>query len=143
MTAATVLRKLETAARSYGPGSGEIKRNLLLLLERRRLNSAREVLRLHETLCFLRAYPDDRKLLDTVERMLASFERRGDLRRHRDALEDTGVAGTAIRYRFFWPMAHWIAGRWPGQLTTRPCDSATGHHGRGRDACAAAPARTS
>ena len=117
MTAATVLRKLETAARSYGPGNGEIKRNLLLLLKRRRLNRAREVLRLHETLCFLRAYPDDRELLDTVERMLTSFERRGDLRRHRDALEDTGVAGTAIRYRFFWPMAHWIAGRWPGQLS--------------------------
>ena len=117
MTATAALRKLASVARTYGAGSSEIKRELLRLLERSRLKTARELLRLHETLCFLRAYPDDRELLDTVERMLASFERRGDLRRRRDALEDTGVAGTRIRYRFFWPMAHWIVDRWPGQLS--------------------------
>jgi len=116
VTAAGVLRKLAATAHSYGPGSGIAKRDLLRLLERRRLNSARDVLRLHDTLCFLRAYPDDRELLDLVERMLAGFERRSDLRRQRAALEDSGVAGTVIRYRFFWPMAHWIVARWPGQL---------------------------
>ncbi|MGH8699130.1 MAG: hypothetical protein ACREVS_21775, partial [Burkholderiales bacterium] len=44
------------------------------------------------------------------------FTRRADLRRHRDALADSGVAGCDIRYRFFWPTALWLAARWPGRL---------------------------
>jgi hypothetical protein len=51
-----------------------------------------------------------------VERLLGGFERRSDLRRHRDALEDTGIAGTTIHYRFYWEMARWLARRWPRQL---------------------------
>ena len=66
MTPAVALRRLEVAALSYGPGCSATKRDLLRSLERRRLTTAREVLRLHETLCFLRAYPDDRELLETV-----------------------------------------------------------------------------
>jgi hypothetical protein len=50
----------------------------------------------------VRAYPDNQAVLDQAERMLARFERRADLRRHRAALADTGIAGTAIHYVFFW-----------------------------------------
>ena len=71
------------------------------------------MIRLHEALCFLRAYPDDARVLAQTERMLGNFHRRSDLRRHRAALADSGIAGTAIHYRFFWSTAHWLARRWP------------------------------
>jgi hypothetical protein len=111
-----MLRRLEAVAASYGPGACAEKLDLLRTLERRRLRTAQEVLRLHEVLIKLRAYPDDRELLGQVEGMLASFAGRGDLRASRHTLEDSGVAGTVIRYRFFWPMARWVAARWPDRL---------------------------
>ena len=100
----------------FGPGWSERKMPLLLRLESAVLSSAPEVLRLHECLCFLRAYPDDPALAGRVERMLGRFDRRRDLRRHRSALADSGIAGTAIHFRFFQPTASWLARRWGSRL---------------------------
>jgi hypothetical protein len=112
-TPAAALRALERTAREYGEGLAARKLALLARLEGAGLARAADVLRLHEVLCFLRAYPDDRPLLDQVERMLAAFERRADLRRHAKALADTGIAGTSIHFRFFSPTAQWLARHWP------------------------------
>jgi len=113
---AALLRKLEATRLDYGPGRAAEKRRLLDALARARLRTPAQVLRLHEHLLFVRAYPDDRAVLARAARMLARFERRADLRRHRAALADSGIAGTAIRYAFFWPTARWLAARWPAQL---------------------------
>ncbi len=115
MSTAT-LRRLERLKMQYGEGTGPRKRELLGRLERQDLRSAGAVARLHEVLCFLRAYPDDAALLARVERMLAGFERRRDLRRHAAALEDSGIAGCEIVYPCFVGMAEWLASRWPGRL---------------------------
>ena len=116
MTPVLALRRLEAMHFEFGPGRATAKLVLLRHLARARLGSARAVLRLHEQLCFMRAYPDDRAVLAQVEEMLGAFPRRGDLRRHRRALDDSGVAGTRIRYRFFWPTARRLAARWPARL---------------------------
>ena len=112
-SASTLLRKLESTRVDYGPGRASTKKLLLRTLEKKKLPTPSEVLRLHEHLCFLRAYPDNRLLDAQVNRMLKVFAARADLRRHRAALADTGVAGTVIHYRFFWPTARWLAARWP------------------------------
>ena len=114
--AARALRRLERLKLVYAETAGREKLELLRSLERRRLGTAAQVLRLHEALCFLRAYPDDEAVLAQVEHMLRGFGARRDLRRHRTALADSGVAGTAIRARFFWPTARWIAQRWPDRV---------------------------
>ncbi len=111
-----LLRRLEATRVAYGPGRAAAKLAMLRALERARLASARDVLRLHEHLCWLRAYPDNRAVLAQVVRMLRGFSARRDLARHRDALADSGIAGTEIRYRFFWPTARWLAARWPERL---------------------------
>jgi hypothetical protein len=116
MSPAAALRALERIAREYGAGLAARKLTLLGRLERSSLKSAAAVLRLHEALCFLRAYPDDRAVLARVERMLAAIARRPDLRRHAHALADSGIAGAAIHFRFFSPTAQWLAQRWPAQL---------------------------
>lgn len=110
------LAALERIKDHFGAGCAEAKLSLLDRLARADLASARAVRRLHELLCFLRAYPDDARLLARVERMLAAFHRRADLRREREALADSGIAGTAIRYRFFWSTLRWLARRWPQRL---------------------------
>ncbi len=110
------LRELESLRARFGDGIPGRKLALLRELERARLPSARAVSRLHEVLCFLRAYPDDPQLLEQVSRMLARFDRRRDLRRSRRALSDSGIAGTDIRYPFFSATASWLARRFPALL---------------------------
>ena len=73
--------------------------------------------RLHERLCLLRAYPQNASELATAQRGLAGFHRRADPKRAAAALADTGIAGTPIHYRFFWPMARWLSHRYPALLT--------------------------
>src|SRR5687768_12206517 len=92
-----LLRSLEQTKAAFGGNAPAQKLALLEALDRARMPTAATVLRLHEALCFLRAYPDDQAVLDQVAAMLQHFDRRRDLRAHRRALADSGIAGTAIR----------------------------------------------
>ncbi len=113
---ASPLRALEQVRAEYGRGAARRKLELLAALGHARLARASDVLKLHEGLCFLRAYPDNRAVLSRVERLLQRFDRRPDLRHHARALASSGVAGTPIRFRFFEPTARWLAERWPQHL---------------------------
>ncbi len=115
-SASTILRKLEATRLNYGPKQAAIKLRLVTALGKTFLNTPAQVLRFHEHLCFLRAYPDNARLHARVVRLLNNFSARADLKRQRVALADTGIAGTTVHYRFFWPTARWLAARWPGQL---------------------------
>jgi hypothetical protein len=110
------LRHLEARRAEFGARAAAEKREALDRLARVRLSTAGEVLRLHDALCFLRAYPDDAALLARVTRLLAAFDQRADLRAHRRALENSGIAGTTTRFRFFHPTVEWLSERWPGRL---------------------------
>jgi hypothetical protein len=114
--ASFLLNELERLKDTYGAETTLRKEDVLRELDRRSVPSARDVLRLHEVLCFQRAYPDSPTVLRQVERMLDRFSDRSDLRRHRSSLADSGIAGTTIDFGFFWPTARWLARRWPQQL---------------------------
>ena len=111
-----ILRRLEARKSVFDPDAAEQKLDLLRRLDRRRFRSAVGVLRFHECLCFLRAYPDNRDVRRLVDRILDRFDRRSDLRRHRQELADSGIAGTVINYPFYWPTADWLARRWPDRM---------------------------
>lgn len=111
------LAELEYRRLDFGAEAAAIRLAGLKLLARARLRSAGAVRRLHELLCFVRAYPDDAAVQAQAARMLDGFARRADLRAHAVALADSGIAGTAIHYRFFAGQAQWLAARWPAQLT--------------------------
>ena len=123
---ARALANLERIKDDYRAGNAARKLALLRALDRARLRTAGQVARLHEALCFLRAYPDDARVAGRVEGMLRGFAHRTDLRRHRHALADSGIAGTTLRYRFFWPTACWLARRWPAQFRLDRNDGAAG-----------------
>jgi len=114
--AARDLATLERHRDRFGAGAAAAKLVLLARLDRTRLRTPRQVGRLHEALCFMRAYPGDALVLAAAEHLLERFADRADLHRHRAALAGSGIAGTSILFRFFWPSALWLAGRWPAHL---------------------------
>ena len=120
------LATLERCRDDFSPRVAARKLAALRLLERAQLRAAEQVRRLHEVLCFMRAYPHNAGVLRQVERMLEVFEHRRDLRTHREALAYTGIAGTTIWFPFFYPTARWIAQRWPHALTLDRTDAVAG-----------------
>jgi hypothetical protein len=124
--AAAALTALERLKTRFETAITPVKLRHLRALARLRLRSADQVRRLHELLCFMRAYPDSAALLKQVEAMLARFARRSDLRVHRDELAYTGIAGTTLWFPFFYPTACRLAQRWPALLTLDRTDTVAG-----------------
>jgi len=107
----TKLERLEMLREKFGATAASEKLALLAELEHKSLGRAADIGRLHEALCFSRAWPDNPKLLATVNRMLKHFSERSDLNRFAGALEDSGIDGTDIRFRFYRVTALWLAQR--------------------------------
>lgn len=115
--ALSALKKLEKLKATYGGHAARRKLEMLQVLGESSLSRAKEVFRLHEALCFLRAYPDSSEVLMEVERLLGGFAARRGLRRNRGELANTGIAGTETYYAFFWVTACWLARRWPDRIS--------------------------
>jgi hypothetical protein len=106
-----LIRTLARVAFSFDPAAHRQKVGLLERLARSTIRSARGLLQYHEIVCFLQAYPDSSQVLDAVEVELARFHRRAAPFRVR--LGGSGVAGTSLTYPFGFPMARWLASRFP------------------------------
>jgi hypothetical protein len=113
---ALALARIEALRLSFGPDAARKRLALMRQLGRSTFRDAAALRRWHEVLLFARAYPDDAQALALATRLLRGFAKRADLRRHRDALADSGIAGTDIHYRFFAGQAQWLVQRWPHQL---------------------------
>ena len=111
------LERLEALRETFGAPAAREKLQLLADLEHKSLGRAADVERLHEDLCFSRAWPDNPKLLTTVNRMLRNFSARADLNRFAGALENSGIAGTDIRFPFYRVTTQWLAERCGDSLT--------------------------
>ena len=116
MASISALTRLEKLRLDFSPAAAPDKLRLIGILRKAQLPSASAVRRLHEILCWMRAYPDDESVLAAADAALRTFSARKDLRRFQAKLADTGIAGTAIHYHFFWPMALWLGSRWPALL---------------------------
>ena len=114
---ADTLSRLEALRTERGPAPAQEKLAAMARLDRARLPDADAVLRLHEALSFLAAYPDDERVRAAAEFLLQRFESRADLRRFRRDLESSGIAGTDIVYPFFAPTARWLAHDFPQRLS--------------------------
>jgi len=120
-TADSLLDRLERA-RHRRPGAVETLR-LLRRAGRQEFRDAGRLIRFHEALLFLRAYPHSPAVLRATERLLASFEGRvarlaaadEDLSAF-DALEVAGVAGTTIGTDFSFDLAQWLSRRHPRRV---------------------------
>ena len=113
-----LVQALAAVASRYTPEASREKVRLLEILERRPVSHPGTLLRLHETLCFLHAYPDDPDVLSRVDRALTAIPSRvarlAPPARRRVA--DTGVALSEVEYPFGLPMTHWLLGRFGGSV---------------------------
>ncbi len=117
-----IRRRLDELGRLQGAydGAGEAARAKLDVLRSLRaapLLRAGELLRYHDILLFLRAYPDDRSVLREVERQLRDFPARVEAlksaapERWEAELSDQGVVGGSVSNVFSHEMTEFLAHR--------------------------------
>ncbi len=115
-SADTLIARLERA-RHLRPGAREAQR-LLAAARRVRGGDAEQLIRLHDAVMFLRAYPHSPRVLRLSEEILRGFSRRvarlaetdADLSPF-DAPEAAGIAGTTIGTDFSFDIARFLARR--------------------------------
>ncbi len=116
-----LLEALETCRRER-PSHGRAEKTLRLL-SRFDFPDAESLIRFHEALLFLRAYPQNARVLRLTERLLASFARRverledsgADLSAF-DQPEVAGIAGTTITTDFSHDLVRWLLRRHPRRV---------------------------
>jgi len=95
----------------------------LARLARQKFNDAETLVRYHELLLFLRAYPHNSRIVNLAEKDLASFPR------HVEALqasevdlstietpEISGIAGTSVTDTFTYPIVRWLVRQQEGRV---------------------------
>src|SRR5712691_11263605 len=102
----SVLAELEGLKRRFGNGEAPILR-ALRVVSKSRLTNADAIIRLHEALLFIRAYPPSARVLNLVEEILKAFGQRVSQLRESgedlaplDEVEVSGIAGTTVTSNF-------------------------------------------
>ena len=113
-----LVESLGAVAAHFTASAREEKLRLLKLLAASSIDDARTLGTLHETLCFLEAYPDDVRTLSAVTGALEGIPGRVERLSHAAArqLHDSGIAGTFASYPFGLPMTRWLARRFPNDV---------------------------
>jgi hypothetical protein len=118
-SAHSLLERLNAATHRFSAEDRETKAAALRFLEALEIPDADSLIALHESLCFLQAYPDDPEVLRLVEEHLGSFPARVDrlqaIARPADLkrLRDTGIIHTPVFYPYPYPIARWLATHFP------------------------------
>ena len=121
---ATLLSKLEAARLRYGPSSAASVEKLLGALKDLHLDDVESLIRSHDALLFLRAFPQSRRVLQLAESLLTGIAKQ--VARLRDSGADmelfepeqvSGIAGTVISDAFTYELARWLVERYPEQLS--------------------------
>jgi hypothetical protein len=109
----SLLTRLEACKGKFGLDAAREVLALLNRIERTRFRDPQEVIQLHETVMFLRAYPQSAQVLQCADRILFSFgERvRGMPREDFEYSDVSGVAGTGLATNFSYPFAKSLAER--------------------------------
>ena len=113
-----ILDRLTQCKGQFGPAAARRTERLLAQIERVRLNSSADLVRLHETALFLRAHPQSARVVELADAILFSFgERMCDV--DRDDFDDpelSGIAGTSVSTNFSREFARSLMDRHRGTL---------------------------
>ena len=118
-----LLAELEDSKRRYGTGDSSIVRTLDEL-SKSKIDDAEALIRFHETLLFLRAYPPSERVLKKVEDILKTFDQRVSQLRNTDINlspfddpEVSGIARTSVTSNFSYAIVRWLVMNHPGQVS--------------------------
>src|SRR5580698_8406212 len=109
------MRTLDRLAEQKGQFGREAAQRTAALLEklqRARFRDPADLIRLHETVLFLRAYPQSPRVMRLADEILFSFAER--LPANQDAFADpdiSGIAGTVVSTNFSYPFVRSLVAR--------------------------------
>ena len=118
-----LLTSLEAAKGRFGRDAATATKALLDQLSRHNFCDAKSLIRLHEVLLFLRAFPQSAALVPRIERLLNTFHKRiGRLRELGvdmsafDDFDTSGIAGTTMQDTLTFEAARWLVRRIPRNI---------------------------
>jgi len=111
--------ELAKIRRNFDPASAQRKLELVRQLQNTRIASVTDLLKYHDALCYLRAFPDSEELFREAHSSLLAFENRVKqlTQSSRETLWDTGIGGTPVHYAFSYEVACWLAQNAPGETS--------------------------
>ncbi len=100
---------------NFGGDFPNQKLELLGRLVDAKVPKASLLLSYHESLCYLRAYPDNPKILSAVESELESFVGRVEslTKSERETLDESGIVGTKLSHPYAYFMTKWLLKKYP------------------------------
>jgi hypothetical protein len=112
------LTELEAFRYRFGPGEAARVVKLLKRLDATRFPDSSSLIRFHEALLFLRAFPQGPSVVHVTERILNSFHKKVEALRKADAdmddfdtFEVSGIAGTQMEDALSFDVASWLIKR--------------------------------
>ncbi len=119
-----LLDQLDVLRRSFEPRSSRKLEQLLSRIGRANINDAESIVRFHELLLFISAYPQSARARRLAESLLKSFPKRLEVLRDveidLDSLEHpevSGVAGLSVTDTFSFFIVRWLLKRHPRQVS--------------------------
>ena len=120
----TLLDQLDKLKTQFGPKEAQRVQTLLERAARVRVRDPETLVRFHELLLFVRAYPHNATVLRLTQSLLRSFERRVGELRERDIdlslLEHpdvSGIAGTSLTDTFSFYIVRWLIQHFEAQIS--------------------------
>jgi len=117
------LSDLEQLRYRFAPGDADRVLRLLNSLDAARFPDTRSLIRFHEALLFLRAFPQAHSIIRVTERILDHFHLKVKVLRESgadmsafDLLEVSGIAGTEMSDTLSFDLARWLVRRLPGKV---------------------------
>jgi hypothetical protein len=118
-----LLERLEQVKGQFGSAHAAQTERLLAAAERQRFRDPESLIRFHEVLLFLRAFPPSARAVRQTEALLRSFRQRVEALRSAgvdltplDPMEVSGVAGTVIEDGLNYDVSRWLLRRFPGRV---------------------------
>ncbi len=115
-----LLDRLEQSKTRFGCAEDQRVAKLLAAFSKRQISDVETLLRLHESLLFLRAFPHGPRVVVQSERLLNSFRARIDQLGDRgadldeiDTFEFSGIAGTGMQDTLSFDVVRWLIRRLP------------------------------
>jgi hypothetical protein len=118
-----LLAELEELKRRFGFAPNQLLQTLRGL-QRCEIDEPEELVRFHEALLFLRAYPVSARVLKKIDAILKTFAHR--ISKLRDANADlsplddpevSGIAGTTVTSNFSYELVRWLVAKYPAQVS--------------------------
>jgi hypothetical protein len=118
-----LLNQLDELKSRFGSRESRSVEQILSQINRQKVNDAETLIRLHEILLFLSAYPQSARVRSLSESILKSFAKRVATLHEADAdlsalesPEVSGIDGTSVTDTFSYHIVRWLLSRHPNQI---------------------------